>query len=691
MSDSVNRVRYDKCLNPLNLPDHSYKKTKLRRLSQDLLIKLNLTESPDVRICDSCRKKVYKLSFSSNEILCETSGSCDDKHKSSDDRASEESEKSASSSGSSVNEQGVGNIEDVNKSLVSIGESPIKKRKLLQKRYPREKLQKVTSSLAKKVFRVEDSAVTSTEKSDNNDIIRKLIESFHKTNDNTLKVKILTIFEDWSYSKIKEHFEASDHMIRVAKKLAKENGILSSPGIKIGKPLELSIVSKVLEFYRSDEISRVMPGKKNFVSVKEEGQKVHKQKRLILCNLKETYRCFKDKYPLVKISFSKFAELRPKECILPGANGTHSVCVCIYHENVKLLIEGANIPLLTSNSNMVIKNYKDALLHIICNPPSHHCYLKQCSSCPGPDNIIKHIQQQFDAESVEQVTYKQWVTVDRTNLETLQSSTDDLLDKLSNKLMSLLPHVFIAQQQSQFLAECKDNLQPGNYVVIADYSENYSFIVQDSVQGVHWNNCQATIHPFSVYFKENGEIRHKSIVAISENLKHDTDSFHLFQSEAINLLKQEFENIRKIIYFSDGSSSQYKNKKNFKNICLHEEDYKISAEWHFFATSHGKGPCDGIGGTLKRLATRASLQPGQDPLTTPKKLFDWASKNIDNISFLFCPLNKHKIHSEKLQARYHNLKPVTGTLKLHSFIPLSKTEAIVKHFSFQEESRRVKI
>ena len=28
----------------------------------------------------------------------------------------------------------------------------------------------------------------------------------------------------------------------------------------------------------------------------------------------------------------------------------------------------------------------------------------------------------------------------------------------------------------------------------------------------------------------------------------------------------------------------------------------------FLATSHGKGPCDGIGGTVKRLATKASLQ-----------------------------------------------------------------------------------
>ena len=31
-------------------------------------------------------------------------------------------------------------------------------------------------------------------------------------------------------------------------------------------------------------------------------------------------------------------------------------------------------------------------------------------------------------------------------------------------------------------------------------------------------------------------------------------------------------------------------------------DHQVTAAWNFlFATSHGKSPCDGIGGTIKRL------------------------------------------------------------------------------------------
>ena len=48
-------------------------------------------------------------------------------------------------------------------------------------------------------------------------------------------------------------------------------------------------------------------------------------------------------------------------------------------------------------------------------------------------------------------------------------------------------------------------------------------------------------------------------------------------------------NPKRIIYFSDGAASQYKNRRDFLDLCLHRDDFGISAEWHFSATSHGKG------------------------------------------------------------------------------------------------------
>ena len=49
-----------------------------------------------------------------------------------------------------------------------------------------------------------------------------------------------------------------------------------------------------------------MPGKKDFVSVKQGDHRVHIQKRLVLSNLKEAYQLFKNKYSNEKVGLQNF-------------------------------------------------------------------------------------------------------------------------------------------------------------------------------------------------------------------------------------------------------------------------------------------------------------------------------------------------------------------------------------------------
>ena len=47
-----------------------------------------------------------------------------------------------------------------------------------------------------------------------------------------------------------------------------------------------------------------------------------------MSNLKEVYHEFKERFPDHKISFLKFAKMRPKICVLAVGSGTHSACMC---------------------------------------------------------------------------------------------------------------------------------------------------------------------------------------------------------------------------------------------------------------------------------------------------------------------------------------------------------------------------
>lgn len=52
------------------------------------------------------------------------------------------------------------------------------------------------------------------------------------------------------------------------------------------------------------------------------------------------------KSPQHTIGSSKFAELCPKWCVIAGSSGTHSVCVCTIHQNVKTMIDAVNLKIL---------------------------------------------------------------------------------------------------------------------------------------------------------------------------------------------------------------------------------------------------------------------------------------------------------------------------------------------------------
>ena len=146
-----------------------------------------------------------------------------------------------------------------------------------------------------------------------------------------------------------------------------------------------------------------------------------------------------------------------------------------------------------------------------------------------------------------------------------------------------------------------------------DFSENYSFIVQDAVQGYHWNNSQVTLHPFVYYYTGQGNIELQNGSYVTNAIFMTT----LFLQHLTDHLKAAYQ-VTVMVYFSVDCAGQYKNCKNFIILCHHLEDFGIPAEWHFFATSHGKGPCDGLGGTVKRQAAKASLQRAYtDQITTP--------------------------------------------------------------------------
>lgn len=83
------------------------------------------------------------------------------------------------------------------------------------------------------------------------------------------KIQLLTIPAslNWSREKIKDTFKVSDYSARQAQKLYKEKGFLAELEPRKRKKLSPEVEELVVNFYQSDEQSRVLPSMKDVVSL----------------------------------------------------------------------------------------------------------------------------------------------------------------------------------------------------------------------------------------------------------------------------------------------------------------------------------------------------------------------------------------------------------------------------------------
>jgi hypothetical protein len=525
---------------------------------------------------------------------------------------------------------------------------------------------------------------TTSNSSEHEDLITKLKEKCFVSNKEE-KVKIISLLpSSWSRQKISQEFGVSERLVKLSRDLVKTQGVLPDLHKKdYGRRISSTTIDTVVEFYLSEENSRICPGKKDYVSVRIEGKSVHKQKHLLLSNLNELYVKFKENYPDVKIGRSKFCELRPKWCVIAGASGTHTVCVCSYHQNIKLMIVGANLNI----------DYKDLLEELTCDINNYKCMMNECDECGDVKGLLETLLQSEEIEEMpDNIEYKQWVTVDRAEMVTIQKPRDDFFESLVQKAKDLKSHHYVSKVQSTSFKNLKNSLTKEECVVIADFSENFTFVMQDEIQSYHWVNKQATVHPFVYYYFDDdvGIVKSRSLCIISNHQQHNTAVVHCFQKYFIEDLKAIAPTIKKVIYFTDGASSQYKNKKNFLNICYHEQDFGLQVEWHFFATAHGKNACDGIGGTTKREVTKTSLQSTcKNQILTAKDMFEFCSQNLKGIQYYYVDSEEILQHESQLEVRFKTCLKIPGTRSFHRIVPISenkvkcfKTSQATEHLEF---------
>ena len=96
--------------------------------------------------------------------------------------------------------------------------------------------------------------------------------------------------------------------------------------------------SLVESFYLDDQNSRVMPGKKDVLSIRVSDSGPKRRKRNLLDDIDNLHIKYNEAHPDHKVGRTKFFLLRPS-WVIPIQEQKQEVCQCIYHENINLICE----------------------------------------------------------------------------------------------------------------------------------------------------------------------------------------------------------------------------------------------------------------------------------------------------------------------------------------------------------------
>lgn len=355
---------------------------------------------------------------------------------------------------------------------------------------------------------------------------------------------------------------------------------------------------KVKSFYDREDISRMSPGRKDFVNIKLSGKKVQLQKKFLITSIKETYSMYKAEHPNDEIGKSLFYQLRPRHVSL-SSNTPHNVCCCVTHENFLSLLDS----LRENGYQIPIYDMHWFADNIACTAKHDVCFDGLCESCSNGDVFFSRNPIPSNGDDDVLCNYKLWTRCHNEKLQNILVTTtiSEMYSSLKSSLPSFVEHHCTKRRQHEQYSTDKTNSSSRDILFHFDYSENYTCQYQDEVMSAHWNQNLVSLFTVCIY---NGSHLPISVVIASDILDHSKTSTSVYLDYLIQLYSStESQNL---ILWSDGPASQFKNRFMHHFCKFIQEKYLLkSVRWNFFATSHGKGSVDGVGGVTKRCVWNA--------------------------------------------------------------------------------------
>ena len=111
--------------------------------------------------------------------------------------------------------------------------------------------------------------------------------------------------------------------------------------------------------------------------------------------------------------------------------------------------EGTGATVVQSNVEQFVTDYKILMKMVVGNVKNMECMLHRCENYPGFQKLQSYVEQELERYDIDDVTYSQWDSTDRTSLCSISAPVDEFIELLMYQVDNLTAHSFTAKSQTQ--------------------------------------------------------------------------------------------------------------------------------------------------------------------------------------------------------------------------------------------------
>ena len=264
---------------------------------------------------------------------------------------------------------------------------------------------------------------------------------------------------------------------------------------------------------------------------------------------------------------------------------------------------------------------------------------KLCQLADSNPDSESDLDSNSDSDTSCSVSFYGWETLDKhvTKIR-ISEPFQEASERFKESVVSLKRHVYSKRSQNRHYNHVKESLDHGQILVHVDYAESYKKSQQNEIQSAYFGNSTFSIFTACCYTKsmDNGGLKKDSIVVVNESKEHNRAvalaclEKVVEKAEEINVAKYD-----KIVVWSDGCSTQCRSRFVFR---LLTQDFFDGVEltWNYNEKSYGKGPMDGVGGTVKNIIFR-KVRSGFVTIDSPFEFHQAILKVVSSIKSVYLP------------------------------------------------------